>query len=178
MQSKFVKLFSVIMVALFASALITACAAKKGPETSESPATQTQNQTKAEKTTEKTASKTTSAVPSGMNVSNAVIATAIEERQPQGVAQSFDPNVEKVYCYTKIEGGSQGSQIHHVWKHDGDEVANVKLNVNGETWRTYSSKVIEPNRTGSWTVEIQDAQGNLLKEVPFQVSSTQASENQ
>ena len=41
-------------------------------------------------------------------------------------------------------------------------MAIVELPVGAGSWRTYSSKNIELSWIGSWTVEVLDANGNVL----------------
>ena len=115
---------------------------------------------------------------SKLTAPEAVMATGVENLLPQGVAKAFKADVNKLFCFTKIEGASEDTTITHVWFHDGEEMANVTLNIKGSPYRTYSTKIIESHKTGDWSVKIMDAQGKLITEVPFEVSGTQVSENQ
>jgi len=144
------------------------CASKKGPET------------QADKTSEtkKSASKSTqsstaqSATNSTLSASKAVVATSVEELTPQGEASTFQPGVERLYCFTKIDGAQDQTFIHHIWFHNQKEVANVKLPVKSSSYRTYSSKVIDASWTGTWKVKITDSDGNIITEIPFQITDS------
>jgi hypothetical protein len=46
----------------------------------------------------------------------------------------------------------------------------VSLNINPPSWRTYSSKIIQPHEIGAWRVEIQDSSGNVLETVRFETT--------
>jgi hypothetical protein len=99
----------------------------------------------------------------------AEICTGIAERMPTGMAESFPSDVGKVYLWCKIEGATDSTMIEHVWYRNGDEMATVELPVKSPSWRTWSSKSLLPEWTGSWEVKILDADGNVLKSVPFQI---------
>jgi hypothetical protein len=102
-----------------------------------------------------------------LNVAEGVITTRIVHHQPASQSQSYPASVGKLYCFTRITGAKGDTTITHVWYHDGKEMARVNLPVHSSNWRTWSSKHILPGWTGKWKVEVLDAQGNLLKTIPF-----------
>lgn len=169
----FLQVISVCLLVAFG----TSCASKKSPETTPTEPTLSQKKSKSHKKKSATSQQTTSS-PSKMGVMEAVMATAVEDLNPQGTSGTFNTSVQKLYCFTKIQGAPEETYIHHVWLHNGTEMANVKLRVKGNGYRTYSSKIIESHRTGSWKVKITDEGGNLLTEVPFEITATQVSQNQ
>jgi IS4 transposase len=75
--------------------------------------------------------------------------------------------VAKLFCFCKIVGADHPTKVVHVWYLDGTERGRVTLAVNGSPWRTYSSKRLRPQDTGTWHVDILDADGNLLDHLPF-----------
>ena len=105
---------------------------------------------------------------SHLNVEVAAIATAIEDRTPVGVGESFPFHTERLYCYTKITGGKTGDYVEHVWRWGDKEMARVPLTVSGPTWRTQSSKRIIRSWTGTWTVDIVN-RGQVLKSLSFTI---------
>jgi hypothetical protein len=107
----------------------------------------------------------------GLRVERAAVARSVENREPVGEAASFPADVGSLSCFSKIVGAGEETEIYHVWRHGPTERAKVKLTVRGSSWRTWSTKRILPGWTGAWTVEIQDAQGNVLESVPFTVES-------
>ncbi|MEW6412894.1 MAG: DUF2914 domain-containing protein [Candidatus Zixiibacteriota bacterium] len=102
-----------------------------------------------------------------------VICSGVEDRQPVGESDSFDPNVGQVYMWTHCHGATDTTMITHVWTWEGREVASVNLKVNSPSWRTWSSKQILPSWTGAWEVRVLDADGNILKSVKFRIGNAE-----
>lgn len=97
----------------------------------------------------------------------AQVATAIVDRMPEGGGTEFSADVGELYVWSLVEGAG-GTSIEHVWMHDGDEYP-VSLAIGGSPWRTWSSKVIPPEWTGEWTVEIRAQDGTVLETLSFTV---------
>ena len=108
-------------------------------------------------------------------VERSAIAESVEDREPVGEAASFSADVGEVACFTRIVGAEGEERILHVWRHNGEERAKVALSVRGSAWRTWSTKKILPTWTGSWTVEVQDADGNVLKTLSFVIGEGSSS---
>lgn len=106
-----------------------------------------------------------------LEVSVAAICKDVVDREPEGSGTSFPVSVGKLYCFTKITGAQSPTQITHVWSFDGNERARVDLAVNSASWRTYSSKIIQPHELGAWSVDVLDSGGNVLKRLEFEVAS-------
>ncbi len=104
-----------------------------------------------------------------MAVDEAVSCTSIVDRKPEGVATSFPADVGRVFVFTKVKGGAEGSSDMHRWIHGDKTVAEVKLNVKSSPYRVWSSKGIAPAQKGAWKVEIADDAGKVLKTVEFTV---------
>ncbi len=94
-------------------------------------------------------------------------ATAIEDRQPVEVDTAFSADVGKVFCFTKIEGVADSTQITHVWHYKDEEKARIDLNVTSNPWRTWSSKTIQESWTGTWRVMVMDSEENVLDSKTF-----------
>jgi len=105
----------------------------------------------------------------------AAVCTAVEERLPVGTADVFPAEVGQVYFWTKVEGLQDTTMIKHVWYYKGDEIATVQLPVRSSSWRTYSYKTIPPEWSGDWVVKVVDADGEVLKAVPFKVGEEKMS---
>jgi hypothetical protein len=82
---------------------------------------------------------------------------------------SFPASVDKVYCYTKIVGAIDPTEITHVWFYGDIERARVTLAVDSPLWRTYSSKIIQPYEVGSWNVVVLDQSENVLESFSFNI---------
>jgi hypothetical protein len=105
-----------------------------------------------------------------LTVSVATICRDVVDREPMDSGNSFTADVGKLYCFTKIMGAESPTHVTHVWYFDGTERARVELAVNGASWRTFSSKIIQPHELGAWRVDVLDADGNVLKSLDFEVT--------
>jgi len=99
----------------------------------------------------------------------AELCAGVEERMPTGMADTFTPDVGEVYLWCKVTGCMDTTVLHHVWYHNGEQMADVELPVRSPAWRTWSSKKILPTWTGDWEVKIVDADGNEMKSLPFKI---------
>lgn len=97
------------------------------------------------------------------------LCTGIEERMPVGMADQFPADVGQVCLWSKVLGCADETFIKHVWYYRGDEMATIELPVRSSSWRTYSYKTIPPEWAGDWVVKVIDAEGNVLKAMPFKV---------
>jgi len=104
-----------------------------------------------------------------MVVAEGVIATAVADRAPAGVADVFPSTVGKLYCFTRLTGAGTETEVTHVWYRGDQEMARVALSVRSDNWRSWSSKQILPEWAGAWRVEVLDAGGTLLQTIPFTV---------
>lgn len=111
------------------------------------------------------------AAPAAVTVIQAVVAPAIEDREPVGEAEAFPADVGTLYFYTVIEGEFAEAAIQHVWLLDGKEVARVPLVVRGPRWRTWSSKRVPPDWTGQWTARVVTGDDQELGSVTFTVGN-------
>jgi hypothetical protein len=105
----------------------------------------------------------------GLSVAESSVATDVVDRMPTGVAMTFPASVGRVYAWTRVQGASGETTIHHVWIHGDVERADIELRVGGSPWRTWSNKAIVPEWTGDWRVEVRDSSGNVLETIPFTV---------
>jgi hypothetical protein len=108
-------------------------------------------------------------VSNRVEVVAAAICKDVVEREAVDVANSFSNSVPRLYCFTKIVGASQPTEVVHVWSYGDVERARISLAVNGATWRTHSSKAIQAHEIGSWRVDVLDASGNLLETINFEI---------
>jgi hypothetical protein len=120
-----------------------------------------------------------------LTVEEAVMCTGVVDRVPQGIPQAAAPATEaqpgttagggdapfplgKVYCFTKVSGTAP-TTIKHVWYFGGNAVHTMELAIGGSPWRTWSNKTVPPEMAGDWKVDIQDANGAVLKTLNFSV---------
>ncbi len=96
-----------------------------------------------------------------------VIAIDVGERQPTGEGTEFPADVGELVAWTRVTGLAN-TTVRHVWRHQGHEEV-IELSVGGSPWRTWSRRTIPAEWTGAWTVEVLDAQGNVLATAEFTV---------
>ena len=105
-------------------------------------------------------------------IARAVVGTGVEDREPTGVAETFPSSTEKVYCFIEMTHIPQDTEVAFVWFHDQEEMLKTHLPLKmGPKWRTYAYKNLYGLK-GDWKIEIQDDEGNVIKEVKFKVVPT------
>jgi hypothetical protein len=102
-------------------------------------------------------------------VSDGVIAAGVENLVPQGIAKTFSPGVGTLYAFSRIQGSEGETLVIHKWFHGDQLRAEIKLPVRSKSWRTYSSKIILPEWTGDWKVEVTAEDGTVLASIPFSI---------
>ncbi len=104
-----------------------------------------------------------------LEVTDAVITTAVVDREPVDSVEVFPRQNGKLYCFTRIVGANEPAMVYHVWYRGDQLMSRVELPVNSPAWRTWSAKRFLEDWLGEWRVEVQDADGNVLQTVDFQV---------
>ena len=115
------------------------------------------------------AAQDSTAHSASLQVTDAAIAKSVVDRAPQDTGSAFGADVAQLICWTKIEGASGATSVHHVWFHGDQQVADVELQVGGTPWRTFSRKTVPADWTGAWHVEVRDPNGAVLKRLDFKV---------
>ena len=105
-----------------------------------------------------------------LEVAAAAISKDVVAREAVDVGTRFSNSTPRLYCFTKIVGASQPTEIVHVWSYSDVERARVSLAVNAASWRTYSSKAIQAHEIGPWRVDVLDTSGNLLETIDFEIT--------
>ena len=106
--------------------------------------------------------------PKPYQVEKIALGTGVESRELVGEASEFDVSVGRVYCWTKINSQNIPTTIKHVWYPDEEQAAEVTLNVQYPSTRTWSSKAI---RDGKWRVEVVSETGEVLASTDFTVKA-------
>jgi len=110
-----------------------------------------------------------SAQTSDYQVTNAVVTTTIANRMPevQTANNTFASTVERLFYFTKVEQAMEPTAILHEWYWKGELLATIKLDVDSDAWRTWSSKRIMPHQTGNWTVISKRPDGSTAQTTSF-----------
>lgn len=104
-----------------------------------------------------------------LEVSEASLTTGIQNRMPVDQVETLPAGGDTLYCFSRLVGAAEETRVQHVWFRGEQEMARVELPVRSINWRTWSSKRILPEWTGSWRVEIQDQFGEVLTTLAFSV---------
>ena len=102
-----------------------------------------------------------------LKVADGVITSAIENQLPVDQIETYRADFGKLYCFTRIVGALEDTEITHVWYFQDNELARVVLPVNSANWRTYSSKRFLPQWVGQWRVVVLDGEQNEIASIPF-----------
>ncbi len=103
----------------------------------------------------------------GMQVEQVVICQDVVQRTPIGIADVFSKDSGHLFCFTRVLGGSLDSMIIHNWYYKGNLQASVRLPVRSASWRTWSTKGLDPDMIGEWMVEILSEDGTPLHSIIF-----------
>lgn len=104
----------------------------------------------------------------------ATFAQSIMDREPVEQVVELTNDTGKVYFFTELRG-LMGESVTHRWEYDGEPRAAVTFNVGANRWRVWSSKNLQPNWTGVWTVSVVDEGGNVLTEETLNYVTAEAS---
>jgi len=108
----------------------------------------------------------TTPAPSTLSVPEYGVGTAVENRQLVGHSGRY-PEGTQVWFWTRVQGGTRGDTIDHVWLREGVEATRVSLKIGGSSWRTYSHKTLHAGVAGDWVVEARDDAGRVLARSEF-----------
>jgi len=95
-------------------------------------------------------------------ISRSVFTTAIIDKEPVSNLKDISSEVTRVYFFTEITG-LNGHTISHRWEYNGQVLAEVNFKVNGDRWRTWSSKNMLSSWAGKWQVSVLDEGGNIIE---------------
>jgi len=108
-----------------------------------------------------------------LEIGYGAICKYVENHEVVWESTSFPSDVKKVYCFTKILGAKEPTAVRHVWYYGNTELASVELAVKTKSWRTYSSKLIMPDQTGPWHVDVVDNKGSIIETYRFDIFKKQ-----
>ena len=104
-----------------------------------------------------------------INSVDAVMTTAISDREPVDEVEAFPRQNGKLYCFTRILGAEEPVKIYPVRYRGEQLMSRVELPVKSSNWRTWSAKRFLEAWSGEWHVEVQDERGIVLKQVDFKL---------
>lgn len=104
-----------------------------------------------------------------LEVMDPAVCAGVEDRACVDPKEEFSTGVERLYCFTRITGAREDTEVTHVWYYGDIERARVALSVRSASYRTYSSKRIQAHETGKWRVDVLGPDGTVLKTISFSV---------
>lgn len=90
----------------------------------------------------------------------------IKDRTPLNIIEELDNSFGKIYFFTNIRN-LQGQSIRHRWIYKNKVMAEVEFDINGPRWRVWSSKNLWPTWLGEWSVEVLNANSEVLYKKEF-----------
>lgn len=101
-------------------------------------------------------------------IRRALFTTGINDREPVGIVDSIDSTSNNsISFFTEITNMS-GQTVTHQWTHLDKIMFEKTFEVKAERWRVWTSKTLIPNWTGTWTVNVLDADSELLTSKSFE----------
>ncbi len=104
---------------------------------------------------------------SSLKVEKMVLCTGVQDREPQGEAGEFRGG--KVTCWMLVTGAEGETQVKQGWWFKGELMFEIPLTIRSARFRTWGIKTAD--QEGEWTVKATDAEGHVLKEASFKVTS-------
>jgi hypothetical protein len=100
------------------------------------------------------------ALPEG-SVARSAFTGGIQEREPVDQLTEVTTANSTVYFFTELKD-LDGQTVKHRWLYQGAVVAEVAFNVGGSRWRVWSSKTLQPDQLGTWTVEVVNGSDKVI----------------
>lgn len=112
------------------------------------------------------------------SVERSAVTSAVQAREPVDNLDRVENTTTKVYFFSELKD-MNGQTATHRWTYNGEVMAEVKFNVAGSRWRIFSSKNMMPEWTGNWTVEVLNADGEVISTDRFDyVAATEVAASQ
>lgn len=104
--------------------------------------------------------------PNTGRIARAMFTTEVIDREPVDQVLILENDKPKLHFFSDLRQ-FQGQTVNHRWEYDGQVVMTKSFDVKGPRWRVFSTRTLESNQTGRWTVVITDQDDCPLKAVIF-----------
>ena len=106
-----------------------------------------------------------------LSVVESALAHGVSQRRPVRPVTEFQVgDVAWAWISLKNSGDSQPATM--VWTRDGQIRSRLTLEIGtSPRWRTWSRRTMRASDVGDWHVEVQDAQGQVLHTMRFEVTA-------
>lgn len=132
------------------------------------------NRNRQERMSNESKTATSSMASQDLSLETATFASNVQDLTPVNPSTTYPGTVGTIYFFTKVLGAHDPTTIYHNWYHNDEKVATVPLKVKSASWRTYSSKLIEPTETGTWVVEVTTENGTTLTKKTVTIETSAA----
>jgi len=105
-------------------------------------------------------------------ISRSVFTTEIKNKEPVSELKKIPVDVARIYFFTEFTG-LNGHTIIHRWEYNGQVMAELNFQINGDRWRTWSSKNMLSSWVGKWQVSVLDEGGNVIEQSEFEYINSQ-----
>lgn len=85
----------------------------------------------------------------------------VVDREPVDNLEHLPLEADRVFFFTELRNMDGQTAIHR-WEYGGDIIADVEFDVGGPRWRVWSSKSLQPQWAGTWTVSVMNTAGDVL----------------
>ncbi|HEY3486869.1 MAG TPA: DUF2914 domain-containing protein [Gammaproteobacteria bacterium] len=109
------------------------------------------------------------------SVSRASFTTGIQDREPVDELADATTVHDKIYFFTELKD-LDGQTVQHRWRYMGETVAEIDFNVGGSRWRVWSHKTLQPDKLGTWTVEVINGSGKVIATKTLEYKQASATE--
>jgi len=103
-------------------------------------------------------------------VRRAVICSGVSNHEPIDSLTTVPHGVGKVFFVTEV-AGLEGKTITHRWTKDGNKMADIRISIASNRYRCHSSRSVA-GRSGNWTVQVLDDDGDVIAERRFTVGQS------
>lgn len=107
------------------------------------------------------------------SVVRSIFTSEIKDREPTDKLTGSEP--KQIYYFTELRD-MNGQTATHRWEHDGKVISEIKFNVKGNRWRTWSSKDYAPTAAGNWKVSVVNGAGEVISEESINVAAAAGAE--
>ncbi len=87
--------------------------------------------------------------------------TGVENHEPVDAVTFLGNDVREILFYSDLRDLG-GATVIHRWEYMGEVTAEVPFEVRGERWRVWSSKRLQPEQVGDWSVSVVAPDGEVL----------------
>lgn len=101
------------------------------------------------------------------SVNRAIFTSSVENREPVDQFTTAPADAQKVTFFTDLRSFN-GEKITHQWVFNDAEQYSRTFNVGGPRWRVWSSKRMVPRSKGIWSVNVLDANGEIVSSASFE----------